>query len=169
MTTNLLISFYLFSVYFKKELIMAGWYLEDFKLGETYKSIARTVTEADVVNFAGFSGDFNPLHMDDEYGKNVSIFKKRIAHGMIGPVWMTGMSNQTGMFEGTTIAFLELTVKYPAPLEIGATVHLEMTPTEVKHTSKPGKGILKLDANLVDQNGKIITECKWTIMMMARE
>ena len=148
---------------------MAGFYLEDFELGKTYTSLARTVTETDVVNFAGLSGDFNPLYMDDEYGRNVSIFKKRIAHGMIGPVFMTGMSNQTGMFEGTTIAFLDLTIKYPAPLEIGATVHLEMTPTEIRHSSKPKKGILKMDANLVDQNGKVITECKWTLMMMARE
>ncbi len=148
---------------------MAGWYLEDFELGKTYKSIARTITETDVVNFAGLSGDFNPLHMDEVYATNVSIFHKRIAHGMIGPVIMTGMSNQTGMFEGTTIAFLELSIKYPAPLEIGATVHLEMTPTEIKHSSKPGKGILKMDANLVDQDGKVITECKWTLMQMARE
>ena len=64
---------------------MAGWYLEDFEIGTTYKSIARTITECDVVNFAGLSGDFNPLHMDEEYGKNVSIFKKRVAHGMLGP------------------------------------------------------------------------------------
>ena len=90
---------------------MAGWYLEDFEIGTTYKSIARTITECDVVNFAGLSGDFNPLHMDEEYGKNVSIFKKRVAHGMLGPVLMTGMSNQTGMFEGTTIAFLDLTIR----------------------------------------------------------
>lgn len=148
---------------------MAGWYLEDFEIGKTYKTIARTITECDVVNFAGISGDFNPLHMDEEYGKNVSIFKKRVAHGMLGPVLMTGMSNQTGMFEGTTIAFLELNIKYPAPLEIGHTVHLEMTPTEARHTSKPGRGILKLDANLVNQDGKVITECKWTLMQMARQ
>ena len=53
---------------------MDGWYLEDFELGKTYRSIARTVTETDVVNFAGLSGDFNPLHMDEEYARNESIF-----------------------------------------------------------------------------------------------
>ncbi len=148
---------------------MAGWYLEDFEIGKTYTSIARTVTECDVVNFAGLSGDFNPLHMDEEYGRNVSIFKKRVAHGMLGPVLMTGMSNQTGMFEGTTIAFLELSIKYRAPLEIGDTVHLEMTPTEARRTSKPGRGILKIDANLVNQKGTVVTECKWTLMQMARQ
>lgn len=147
---------------------MESWYLEDFKVGETYRSAARTVTETDVVNFAGLSGDFNPLHMDEEYARSESIFGKRIAHGMIGPVFMTGLSNQMGIFTGTTIAFLELTIRYPAPLEIGATVHLEMTPTEIRHTSKPGRGILTLDANLVDQTGKIITQCVWKLMMKAK-
>ena len=88
---------------------------------------------------------------------------------MLGPVIMTGMSNQMGIFEGTTIAFLELNIKYTAPLEIGSTVHLEMTPIGERRTSKPGRGIIKYQANLVDQNGKVITECIWNIMMMARE
>ena len=147
---------------------MEGWYLEDFELGKTYCSAGRTVTETDVVNFAGLSGDFNPLHMDEEFAKNQSIFGRRIAHGMIGPVFMTGLSNQMGMFAGTTIAFLELSIRYPAPLEIGATVHLEMTPTELRHSSKPGRGVLTLDANLVDQTGTVITQCVWKLMMKAR-
>ena len=148
---------------------MAGWFLEDFEVGKTYRSGGRTVTETDVVNFAGLSGDFNPLHMDEEFARTQSIFGHRIAHGMLGAVMMTGLSNQTGMFEGTTIAFLELNVRYPAPLEIGATVHLEMTPTVVRHSSKPGRGILELDANLVDHSGTVVTQCKWTLMMKSRE
>ena len=52
---------------------MEGWFLEDFETGTTYRSMARTVTETDVVNFAGLSGDFNPLHMDEEYARNESI------------------------------------------------------------------------------------------------
>ena len=148
---------------------MAGLYFEDFELNKTYKSAARTVTETDVVNFAGLSGDFNPLHMDEEYAKNSSIFGKRIAHGILGPVMMTGMSNQTGLFEGTTIAFLEMNVKYVGPLIIGSTVHLEFIPIEMRHTSKPGKGVIKYAANLVDQDGKVVSECIWNIMMKARE
>ncbi len=147
---------------------MNGWYLDDFELGKTYHSSARTVTETDVVNFAGLSGDFNPLHMDAEYARSESIFGKRIAHGMLGPVFMTGLSNQMGIFSGTTIAFLELSIRYPAPLEIGATVHLEMTPTELHHSSRPGRGVLAMDANLVDQDGKVITQCVWKLMMKTR-
>ena len=147
---------------------MEGWYLEDFEVGTTYRSAARTVTETDVVNFAGLSGDFNPLHMDEEFAKNESIFGHRIAHGMIGPVFMTGLSNQMGIFTGTTIAFLELSIRYPAPLEIGSTVHLEMKPTDIHHSSKPGRGVLTMEANLVDQGGKVTTQCVWKLMMRSR-
>ena len=147
---------------------MQGWYLEDFELGATYRSIGRTITETDVVNFAGLSGDFNPLHMDEEFARSGSIFGRRIAHGMLGAVIMTGLSNQMGIFAGTTIAFLELSIRYPAPLEIGATVHLEMTPTDIRHSSKPGRGVLTMDANLVDQKGTVTTQCVWKLMMKAK-
>ena len=145
-----------------------GLYLEDFEIGKEYLSPARTVTEADVVNFAGLSGDFNPLHTDEEFARNGSMFGRRIAHGMLGAVIMTGLSNQMGMFAGTTIAFLELSIRYPAPLEIGATVHLEMTPTDIHHSSKPGRGVLTMDANLVDQTGTVTTQCVWKLMMKAK-
>ena len=88
--------------------------------------------------------------------------------GMLGAVIMTGLSNQMGMFAGTTIAFLELSIRYPAPLEIGATVHLEMTPTDIHHSSKPGRGVLTMDANLVDEKGTVTTQCVWKLMMKAK-
>jgi acyl dehydratase len=144
-----------------------GLYLEEFEIGKTYLSPGRTITDADVVNFAGLSGDFNPLHMDDEFAKN-NMFGKRIAHGALGVIIATGMSNQTGLYEGTTIAFMEMTVKYTAPLCIGDTVHLEMTPTEITHSKKPGRGILKLAAKLVNQEGTVIMDASWVLMMKAK-
>lgn len=145
-----------------------GLYLEEFEIGKLYETVGRTITEADVANFAGLSGDFNPLHMDDEFAKN-NMFGKRVAHGALGLIIATGLSNQSGIYEGTTIAFLELTAKYLAPLCIGDTVHLEMIPTEARHSSKPGKGILKVMTRLVNQEGTVILESPWTFMMKARE
>ena len=74
-----------------------GMYLEDFEVGKVYESGGRTITEADIVNFAGVSGDFNPLHMDEEFAKT-NLFGKRIAHGALGFIISTGLSNQTGLF-----------------------------------------------------------------------
>lgn len=144
-----------------------GLYLEEFEVGKTYYSPARTVTEADVTNFAGLSGDFNPLHTDEEFAKK-NLFGTRIAHGALGFIISTGLSNQMGIFEGTTIAFMECTVKYPAPLLIGSTVHASVTVTETRHSSKPGRGILKQKLLLLDQDEKVIMESDQTLMMKSR-
>lgn len=144
-----------------------GLYLEEFEIGREYLSPARTITEADVMNFAGLSGDYNPLHVDEEYAKQ-NHFGTRIAHGALGFIISTGLSNQMGIYEGTTIAFMEGTVKYPAPLLIGDTIHVAVTPTEVRHSSKPGRGILKQSLRLVNQDGKVIMESEQVLMMKSR-
>ena len=143
-----------------------GLYLEEFEIGKVIKSQSRTITEADIVNFAGISGDWNPLHTEATFAEGPP-FGKRIAHGALGVAIATGLSNLTGVFEGTTIAFMELTVKYRNPIFIGDTIHLEMVPTE--HIfKKPGKGILKMTANIVNQDGVLVTEMPWTIMMKTK-
>ena len=144
-----------------------GFYLEDYEIGREYTSQGRTITEADVVNFAGVSGDFNPLHTDEEFGK-ANQFGKRIAHGALGFIISNGLNNQMGIAEGTTIAFIECTVKYTAPLLIGDTVHIVVIPTEVIHSSKPGKGILKQLVKLVNQDERVIIESNQTLMVKSR-
>jgi len=120
-----------------------GLYLEDFEIGKTYESPGRTITEADVVNFAGLSGDFNPLHMDEEFGKN-NMFGKRVAHGALGLIIATGMSNQTGLFEGTTIAFLELTAKiYSSPVHRRYRASGNWSPQRPLTAGSQKRGILK--------------------------
>ena len=144
-----------------------GFYLEDYEIGREYTSQGRTITEADVVNFAGVSGDFDPLHTDEEFGK-ANQFGKRIAHGALGFIISNGLNNQMGIAEGTTIAFIECTVKYTAPLLIGDTVHIVVIPTEVIHSSKPGKGILKQLVKLVNQDERVIMESNQTLMVKSR-
>ena len=144
-----------------------GFYLEDYEIGREYTSQGRTITEADVANFAGVSGDFNPLHTDEEFGK-ANQFGKRIAHGALGFIISNGLNNQMGIAEGTTIAFIECTVKYTAPLLIGDTVHIVVIPTEVIHSSKPGKGILKQLVKLVNQDERVIMESNQTLMVKSR-
>ncbi|MBR5491447.1 MAG: MaoC family dehydratase N-terminal domain-containing protein [Oscillospiraceae bacterium] len=149
------------------DYIFRGLYLEDFEIGKEYVSPGRTITEADVVNFAGLSGDYNPMHVDEEFAKQ-GLFKTRIAHGALGFAISTGLSNQMGIYEGTTIAFMECTVKYCAPLKIGDTIRVKIVPTETKHSSKPGKGILKQDLKLVNQEGTVIMESMQTLMMKSK-
>lgn len=144
-----------------------GLYLEEFEIGKEFISQGRTITEADVVNFAGISGDFNPLHMDEEFGRK-GVFGKRIAHGALGFSISTGLSNQMGLFFGTTIAFIECTVKYTSPLLIGDTVHITIVPTSIKPSSKPGKGTLKQNLKLINQDGKTIMESSQVLLMKTK-
>ena len=83
-----------------------GLTFDEFNEGDKFVSQGRTVTEADVVNFAGLAGDFNPLHTDAVFAAGTP-FGERIAHGMLIAAIATGMANWTGVFEGTTIALMQ--------------------------------------------------------------
>ena len=144
--------------------IERGLTFDQFEIGQTFVSQARTVTEADVVNFAGLSGDFNPLHTDAEFMK-ASPLGERIAHGMLIAAIATGMANWTGVFEGTTIALMEQVIRYKGPVKLGDTVHLELSVQEKKETSKPDRGVLTVATRVLNQNGQAVIEGQWTLMM----
>ena len=141
-----------------------GLFFEEFEEGKEYVSRARTVTEADVVAFAGLSGDYNPLHTDAELMKG-SQFGERIAHGMLVASISTGLNSQMGWFEGTTIALLEVTFRFKGPVKFGDTVRLVMTVKTKKPTSKPDRGVLIMDANVLNQRDEMVIEGQWTTMM----
>lgn len=133
-------------------------------MGQTFKTRARTVTETDIVNFAGFSWDTNPLHTDAEFAEK-TIFGERIAHGMLGLVISTGLSQSLGILDDTIVAFLELNWKFLAPVKIGDTLHVEQSVIEKRETKKPDRGIIKLEARLINQRGEKVQEGTRTIMV----
>lgn len=143
-------------------------YLEDFKVGQTYTSPARTITEADVVAFAGLSGDYNPIHTDVEFAAN-SQFKQRIAHGMLGLSILTGLGSRSGILDGSAIAFLGIEEwKFAAPVFFGDTVHVRMTVVDVRPSSKPGAGVLKRKMELVNQKDQVVQSGTFVTMVRAK-
>jgi acyl dehydratase len=141
-----------------------GLTFDQFNVGDVYVCQGRTVTEADVVNFAGISGDYNPLHINEEYGKTTP-FSGRIAHGVLVLAMATGQINQTGLFEGTTLALLQQTIKYVGPVRFGDTIHLEFKIAEKKETSKPDRGILTLENKVVNQHDQTVIEVQEVVMI----
>jgi acyl dehydratase len=141
-----------------------GKTFHEFNLGDEFTTASRTITEADVVNFAGLSGDFNPLHTDEEYGKSTP-FKGRVAHGMLSVAIATGLANQLGIFEGTTIALLSMTINYKGAVKLGDTIHLELKVAEKKETSKDDRGIVTFDTMVYNQDNKPIVEGQWVVML----
>ena len=141
-----------------------GLRFEEFEEGATFVSLARTVTEADVVAFAGISGDFNPLHTDATTAAE-SPFGQRVAHGMLIAAMATGMANWTGIFEGTTLALMEQLIQYKGAVKFGDTVHLKLTVAEKKPTSKPDRGVVVFATQVINQDGQAVLDGKWTLMM----
>lgn len=143
-------------------------YFDDFEVGETLASPARTVTETDIVNFAGISGDFNPLHMDEEFAKT-TIHGGKIAHGALVFSMSTGLFNSMGFADGTTIANLGLDgMDYKKPVKPGDTIRLNIVVTGKRLTHDAGRGIVFFDVNTVNQRDETVNAAKWKIMFKTR-
>lgn len=141
-----------------------GLTFDEFEIGAHYSSQSRTVTEADVVAFAGLSGDFNPLHTDAEFGMRTP-FGERIAHGMLVVAMATGMANWTGVFEGTTLALMEQVIRYKGVVKFSDTVHLDLEVLEKKPTSKPDRGVVRFAARVCNQRQEVVVDGEWTLLM----
>ena len=143
---------------------MRGRYYEDFNVGDVITTARRTISEADVVAFAGLSGDFNPLHTDEEFMKTTP-FGSRIAHGLLTVSVATGLINQLGIFEGTNLALLNMNIKYTGVVKFGDTIHMELKTLEKKESSKPGKGVITYQANVLNQKDETVVEMEWVLLM----
>ena len=98
-----------------------GLYFEEFQVGQHILSTGRTVTENDIVTFAGLSGDYAQIHTDAEFAKNTP-FGQRVAHGLLGISIASGLAMRTGVLEGTVLAFREINEwKFSKPIYIGIT------------------------------------------------
>ncbi|MCP4405065.1 MAG: dehydratase [bacterium] len=145
-----------------------GKYFEDFAIGEQFESPGRTITEADVMMFAGLSGDYNQVHTDEEYCKRHSIYKTRIAHGLFGLALVEGLKFREGLFEGTAIASLEWTWRFKQPLLIGDTVRGCWKISKKRGSKKPDRGIIWEDVQLRNQRDEIVAEGEHVVMMQRK-
>ena len=143
---------------------MKPLYFEDFHVGQEFITKARTVTEADVVNFAALSWDTNQLHTDAEYARK-GAFGERIAHGMLGIVIHSGLSQMLGIMEGTILAFLGMTWRFHLPIRIGDTVHVVQRVKEMRESSKEDRGILTFEKELVNQRDEIVQTGTTTVLL----
>jgi acyl dehydratase len=140
-----------------------GMYFSEFEVGQEFTTVRRTITETDVVMFAGLSGDFNPLHTDAVFAEKTP-FGQRIAHGMLITSISTGLAQTLGIFEETTIALMQQTFKYTAPTFFGDTIKLKMIVKAAKASSKGGKGVLTFDAEVIKQDGTVVNRGEWVVM-----
>src|SRR5438309_2322318 len=140
-------------------------YFDDIQVGEEYESPGRTVTETDIVLFAGLSGDYNVLHTDAEFMKQ-SIFGERIAHGLLGLAIQAGLFTRATQAYAT-LAFVGLRWKFKGPIKIGDTIRLRAKVT-ANETSKPDRGLVTVERTVVNQRGEVVQHGTFTFLVAKR-
>ncbi len=143
-------------------------YLEDFAPGQVFTSSARTITEADLTLFAMLSGDWNPIHVDEEFAR-ASPYGRRVVHGLYGPAIMTGFMQQLGIFEGSAIAMLNVTqLNFRKPLLVGDTVHLRLSILETRPTRDGTRGVVGRRFELVKHGGEVAQDMLSDVLVKRR-
>ena len=133
-------------------------YFDDLSEAHTAVSPARTVTEADVVAFAGLSGDYNPLHIDAETAAR-SPFGRRIVHGLLGASIASGLFTRTELsmqLQESLVALLDLDWRFVAPIFIGDTIHVEAAIIDTRDTKDNSRGIATLKRVVRNQDGEVV-------------
>lgn len=145
-----------------------GMYFEEFEVGQQFTTSGRTVTESDIVNFAGLSGDFNQIHTDAEYSRGTPL-GQRVAHGVLGLSIASGLVVQTGVMEGTIIAFREINEwKFAKWVAIGDTIHVLIEVKETKSIPRLGGGSVVIELDVRNQRDETVMKGTWTALFAAK-
>ncbi len=145
-----------------------GSYFEDFEVGQSFESPARTLTETDIVMFAGLSGDYNPLHTDEEFARQ-GMFGGRIAHGLLGLSVASGLASRIGFMEGTVLAFLGLEWQFRQPIRAGDTIRVSAKVAKTQAMPRMGGGIVEIYVEVLNQRQERCQKGTWRLLMRMRE
>jgi acyl dehydratase len=144
-----------------------GYAYEDLHVGMSFRSPGRTITDADIVAFAGLTGDYSELHTSDVYAQS-SQFGRRVAHGMLGLAYAHGlMWPRTGELRRTAIAFLGISDwRFVGPVFVGDTIFVNYRIAELRDSrSKPTQAIATFDVELVNQAGEVVQRGRKALLM----
>jgi len=145
-----------------------GLYFEEFSVGMRIATPGRTVTESDIVSFAGLTGDYNLIHTDAVYSAT-SPFGQRVAHGLLGLSIASGLGTRTGILEGTVMAFREINEwKFVKPVFIGDTIHAILEVVETKPMPRIGAGAVRLAVDVKNQNDETVMKGIWTVLVLSK-
>lgn len=146
------------------------FFFEDLNVGDCFDSPTRTITEADVVNFACLSADFNRLHVDAEYARGTA-YGQRIAHGLLVLAVMSGLVTRMLLnqhLEPNLMGLLDIQCRFPKPTFIGDTMQVRVFVAEKTVTSKPDRGVVAFRREVVNQCGEVVVEGVWKLLVRRR-
>jgi len=143
-------------------------FYEDLEVGEEYESPGRTITEADIVNFSSISGDWSPVHCDEEYCKRTP-YKTRIAHGLLGLAVVEGLKQRIPAFADVRyMASLYWNYKFTGPILIGDTIRIRVKIASKRETKKPDRGIVVEYVAMLNQRGEVVQEGEHGLMVLRK-
>jgi acyl dehydratase len=131
-------------------------YFDDIEVGQEWESLGRTVTQTDIINFAGVSGDFNPIHINHEFART-TLFGQPIAHGLL----VFSMASGLGLFAPPmrTLAFVAIHEwNFREPVFIGDTIRMLTKVLEKNSKGRGKRGVVTWQRRIVNQHGKVVQE-----------
>ncbi|MCC3303361.1 MaoC family dehydratase [Sneathiella sp. HT1-7] len=150
------------------EIVGLGLHFEELPLGRQFKTIGRTVTEVDIVNFINVTGMTEVLFIDTEYLKEHSDIKGRVAPGALAYTIAEGLLVQSTM-QHTGLAFLNMELDIRGPVFAGDTIHVECEVIEARLTSKRTRGLVRTRNHIINQNGEVVIEYTPLRMIKCRD
>ncbi len=145
---------------------MPRLFYEDLEEGAEHKSSERTITETDIVNFAGLSADYNNMHIDEEFAKN-TVFKTRVAHGMLVTSIATGL--WFTMPRLATVAFMGLEDwRFSGAVFPGDTIHINRKLVEKRKHKRPNMGFFIFEVSVYNQKEEVVQKGKWVILVQIK-
>jgi acyl dehydratase len=143
-------------------------FFEDLAIGDSWETGGRTITEADIVAFAGVSGDFNPIHVNAQHAET-TMFGERIAHGALVIAVATGLRQQDGRFHGSLKAWLGMRDwRFRAPVRIGDTLRVVNRVAELNPAKDDGDGLLIQDVDVRNQRDEVVATGQFVTLMRRR-
>jgi 3-hydroxybutyryl-CoA dehydratase len=131
-------------------------FFDDIAVGQSWVTPGRTITEADIVNFAGVSGDFNPIHIDHEFARSTP-FRRPIAHGLL--VFSVASGLGVGVPLMRTLAVLSIQEwHFRGPVFIGDTIHVQSEVVCIEPRSRGRRGVVTWRRQVLNQENKVVQE-----------
>ncbi len=144
-----------------------GKFWDELTVGQEFWTGGRTVTEGDVLAFSGLTGDFNPLHTDEDFART-GPFGTRVPHGPLIHDMYLGLLDRLGLVAGTALAFLELHWKFLTPVLAGDTIHARVAVQAKREVKTPSRGIVSFAVTLFNQRGEPVQEGEHVLLLARR-
>ncbi len=145
-----------------------GLWWEEWEVGREWETAGRTMTEAAIEICAGLSGDYNPLHTDEEFAKR-GPFGSRVAHGPLVYLFAAGLLFQLHLYDDTLVAFLGFDrLAFTGPVRIGDTVRARIRVSATRVTSRPDRGVVTRELKVLNQRDEVVLDAVQSFLIRRR-